>query len=137
MRKKRLLAKEVAVMMNHHWLTVFSVPRAICSDRGPQVTGGWFKAMCSLMGIRHARSVAYISWCNGRAEFSTQKEVFCKVLEHLIECLEQPSPETVFLAKNKHIWFELYKSCYSQLGGECHLSRIQTILDGIKPALSI
>ena len=55
-------------MMICHWLTVFDIPRTICSDRGPQFTGGWFKAMCSLMGIRHAKSVAYLSWSNGRAE---------------------------------------------------------------------
>ena len=67
-RKKGLLAKEVAVMMIRHWLTVFDIPRTICSDRGPQFTGGWFKAMCSLMGIRHAKSVAYFSRSNGRAE---------------------------------------------------------------------
>ena len=67
-RKKGLLAKEVAVMMNRHWLTVFDIPRTICSDPGPQFTGGWFKAMCSLMGIRHAKSVAYLSRSNGRAE---------------------------------------------------------------------
>ena len=67
-RKKRLLAKEVAVMMIRHWLTVFGIPRTICSDRGPQFTGSWFKAMCSLMGIRHAKSVAYVSRFNGRAE---------------------------------------------------------------------
>ena len=42
-----------------------------------------------------------------------------------------------FLQKNKHVWFELYKSFYSQLGGECHISRIGPILDGIKAALSI
>ena len=67
-RKKGLLAKELAVMMIRHWLTVFDIPRTICSDRGPQFTGGWFKAMCFLMGIRHAKSVAYLSWSNGRAE---------------------------------------------------------------------
>ena len=67
-RKKGLLAKEVAVMMIRHWLTVFDIPRTICSDRGPQFTGGWFKAMYSLMGIRHAKSVAYLSRSNGRAE---------------------------------------------------------------------
>ena len=67
-RKKGLLAKEVAVMMIRHWLTVFDIPRTICSDRGPQFTGGWFKAMCSLMGIRHAKSVAYLSRSNGGAE---------------------------------------------------------------------
>ena len=66
-RKRGLLAKEVAVMMIRHWLTVFGIPRTICSDRGPQFTGVWFKAMCSLMGIRHAKSVAYLSRSNGRA----------------------------------------------------------------------
>ena len=55
-------------MMIRHWLTVFDIPRTICSDRGPQFTGGWLKAMCSLMGIRHAKSVAYLSRSNGRAE---------------------------------------------------------------------
>ena len=55
-------------MMIHHWLTVFGVPSTICSDRGPQFTGGWFKAMCSLRGIWHAKTVAYLSRSNGRAE---------------------------------------------------------------------
>ena len=67
-RKRELLAKEVSVMMIRHWLTVFDIPRTICSDRGPQSTGGLFKAMCFLMGIRHAKSVAYLSQSNGRAE---------------------------------------------------------------------
>ena len=39
-RKKGLLAKEVAVMMICHWLTVFGIPHTICSDRGRQFTGG-------------------------------------------------------------------------------------------------
>ena len=67
-RKKALLAKEVAVMMIRHWLTVFDIPRTICSDPGPQFTGGWFQAMCSFMGICHAKTVAYLSRSNGRAE---------------------------------------------------------------------
>ena len=67
-RKSGLLAKEVAVMMILHWLTVFSVPSTICSDSGPQFTGGWFKAMCSPMVTRHAKSVAYLSRSDGRAE---------------------------------------------------------------------
>ena len=62
--KKGLLAKEVTVMMIRHWLTVFDVPRTICSDRGPQFTGGWVMAMCSLMGIRHAGSADYLSRSN-------------------------------------------------------------------------
>ena len=60
-RKKGLLAKEVAVMMIRHWLSIFGNPRTICSDQGPNFTGGWFTAMCSLMGIGHAKSVAYLS----------------------------------------------------------------------------
>ena len=39
-RKGGFLAKEVAVMMICHWLTVFDIPRTICSDPGPQFTGG-------------------------------------------------------------------------------------------------
>ena len=84
-RKKGLLAKEVAVMMVRHWLTVFGIPLSICSDRGPQFMGGWFKTMCSLMGIRHAKSVAYLSRSNGRAEVAG-RQVFEKLrkihLEH-------------------------------------------------------
>ena len=69
-RKKGLLAKEVAVMMIRRWLTVFNVPSTICRDRGPKFTGGWFKAMCSLMGIPHAKSVAYLSRSNSRTELA-------------------------------------------------------------------
>ena len=67
-RKKGLLAKEVAVMMICHWLTIYGVTRTICSDRGTQFTGGWCKGMCSLMGIRHAKSVASLSGSDCRAE---------------------------------------------------------------------
>ena len=67
-RRRGLLAKEVAVMMIRHWLMVFGIPRTICSDQGPQFTGCWFKAMCSLMKIHHAKSVGYLSRSNGRAE---------------------------------------------------------------------
>ena len=34
------------------WLIVFGLPRTICSDRGAQFIGGWFKAMCFLKTIR-------------------------------------------------------------------------------------
>ena len=67
-RKKGFLAKEVAAMMICHWLIVLGIPRTICSDRGPQFTGGRFKAMCSLMGIRQVKSVAYLNRFNGQAE---------------------------------------------------------------------
>ena len=68
----------------------------------------------------------------------TQKKVFCKVLEQLLKCFGVAiTKNCILLHENKHVWFELYKSCYSQLGGECHISRMRPILDGIKPPLSI
>ena len=76
--KKGLLAKEVAVMMIDHWLTVFGVPRTICSDRGPHFTGGSFKAMGSPMRIRHAKSVTYLSRSNRRAKVG-ERQLFEKL----------------------------------------------------------
>ena len=52
-------------MMIRHWLTVFGVPRTICSNGGSRFTSAWFQAMCSLMGILHAKSVADLSRFNG------------------------------------------------------------------------
>ena len=55
-------------MMIGHWLTILGVPYTICNDRGAQSTGTWLKAMCSLMGIRYAKSVAHLSqlkWLEG------------------------------------------------------------------------
>ena len=63
-----LQAKTVANAMIRHWLTIFDVPAVICSDRGSQFVGTWFKTMCKHMGIRHAKTVAYQSRSNGRAE---------------------------------------------------------------------
>ena len=56
-----------------HWLTVFGVPRTICSDRGHQFTGGCLKAMCSSMGTRHAKNLAYLSPSNGGAEVAVRQ----------------------------------------------------------------
>ena len=63
-----LQAETVANAMIRHWLTIFDVPAVICSDRGSQFVGTWFKTMCKHMGIRHAKTVAYHSRSNGRAE---------------------------------------------------------------------
>ena len=63
-----LQAKTVASAMIRHWLTIFDVPAVICSDRGSQFVGTWLKTMCKHMGIRHAKTVAYHSRSNGRAE---------------------------------------------------------------------
>ena len=63
-----LQAKTVANAMIRHWLTIFDVPAVICSDRGSEFVGTWFKTMCKHMGIRHAKTVAYHSRSNGCAE---------------------------------------------------------------------
>ena len=63
-----LQAETVPNAMIRHWLTIFDVPAVICSDRGSQFVGTWFKTMCKHMGIRHAKTVAYHSRSNGRAE---------------------------------------------------------------------
>ena len=63
-----LQAKTVANAMIRHWLTIFDIPAVICSDRGSQFVGMWFKTMCKHMGTRHAKTVAYHSRSNGRAE---------------------------------------------------------------------
>ena len=60
--------KIVANAMIRHRLTIFDVPAVICSDRGSQFVGTWFKTMCKHMGIWHARTLAYHSQSNGRAE---------------------------------------------------------------------
>ena len=79
-------------MMIRHWLTVFGAPRTICSHHGPQFTGGWFKAMCTLMAIRHAKGVAYLSRCNGRDEVAGRQ---------LFEILRK-----IHLTKKRHNWFQ-------------------------------
>ena len=63
-----LQAKTVANAMIRHWVTIFDVPAVICSDRGSQFVGTWFKTMCKHMGIRHAKTVAPHSRSNGWAE---------------------------------------------------------------------
>ena len=63
-----LQAKTVANAMIRQWLTIFDVPAVICSDRGSQFVGTWFKTMCKHMGVRHAKTMAYHSRSNGRAE---------------------------------------------------------------------
>ena len=75
-----LQAKTVANAMIRHWLTIFDIPAVICSDRGSQFVGTWFKTMCKHMGIRHAKTVAYHSRSNGRAEVAG-RQMFEKLRE--------------------------------------------------------
>ena len=68
-----LQAKTVANAMIRHCLTIFDVPAVICSDRGSQFVGTWFKTMSKLMGIRHAKTVAYHSRSNGRVKVAVRQ----------------------------------------------------------------
>ena len=61
-------ANTVPNAMIRHWLTTFDVPAVICSSRSSQFVGTWFKTMCKHMGIRRAKTMAYQSRSNGRAE---------------------------------------------------------------------
>ena len=79
-------------MMIRHWLTFFGIPSTICSDRGPQFTGGWFKPMRSLMEIRHAKSVADLRQSDGQAEVAGRQ---------LFEKLRK-----IHLTNKRRNWFE-------------------------------
>ena len=68
-----LQAKILAQAMIRHWLRVFDVPAVICSDRGAQSVGAWYCTMCKYMGVRHAKTVAYHSRSNRRAEVASRQ----------------------------------------------------------------
>ena len=69
-----LQAKTVANAMIRHWLTIFDVSAVICSDRGSQFVGTWFKTLCKHMGIvgtprpwcTTAGRLAGLRWPGGR-----------------------------------------------------------------------
>ena len=58
-----LQAKTVANAMVRYWLTIFHVPAVICSDRGSQFVGTWFKTM-RWPGPRCSRSSASCTLTN-------------------------------------------------------------------------
>ena len=68
-----LQAKTVAQAILRHWLTVFDVPAVICRDRGRLFIGAWFSTMCKYMGVKPARTMAYRSRSNGRAEVPSRQ----------------------------------------------------------------
>ena len=65
-------------------VTVFDVPAVICSDRGTQFVGAWFRTMCKYMGVRHAKTVAYHSRSNRRVEVA-RRQLFEKFRQLHIE----------------------------------------------------
>ena len=79
-----LQAKTVGQAMIRHWLPVFDMPAVICSDSGTQFVGAWFRTMCKYMGVRHAKTVAYHSRSNGRAEVAG-RQLFKKLRQLHIE----------------------------------------------------
>ena len=65
---KGLTAEAVPRQMISQWLTVFGTPKAINGANGSHFIGARFRSMCRLMAVRHARTVAYHSQSNCRAE---------------------------------------------------------------------
>ena len=61
-------AKRAALLVYHGWLDIFGVPDSIMTDLGTTFTGAWFQCFCGLLGIHHAKSIAYKHNTNGRAE---------------------------------------------------------------------
>ena len=59
--------KAAKLMIENSWGEM-GIPFTITSDLGPQFISGWWKTMCSRLGIRQAYSQAYRSQTNGRAE---------------------------------------------------------------------
>ena len=83
-----LQAKTVAQAMIRHWLTIFDVAAVICSDKGTQFVGAWFGTMCKYMGVRHAKTVAYHSRSNRRAEVRGRQ-----LFEKSGDCILRSLPE--------------------------------------------
>ena len=64
-----LTSEKVGKLLYYRWLDLGGgIPSIITSDQGPQFTGKFFAALCSLMGIRQAFTQAYRAQANGRAE---------------------------------------------------------------------
>ena len=74
-------ARTIINAMIWHRLTIFRVPAVICSDRGSQFAGPWFRTICKHIGILHAKTVAYHSRSNGRAEVAGRQTFvkFCQL----------------------------------------------------------
>ena len=73
-----LQAKTVANAMIRHWLTIFDVPAVICSDRGSQFVGTWFKKCASTWVFGTPRPwrttagrMAELRWPGGRCSRSS------------------------------------------------------------------
>ena len=67
--KAGLTSEKAARMIYNKWMDMGGgIPSVITSDLGSQFVGGWFRTMCSQLGIRQAHSQAYRAQANGRAE---------------------------------------------------------------------
>ena len=66
---KNLTAEGAAKLILQKWLDMGGgIPSIITSDQGSHFIGGWFRTLCSQLGVRQAYSQAYRAQANGRAE---------------------------------------------------------------------
>ncbi|KAJ1034253.1 hypothetical protein NDA18_001117 [Ustilago nuda] len=65
---KTVTAKQTAVLLYRHMVTLFGYPDHMVSDRGRQFISGAWKAFAEQMGVKHSLSTAYHPQTDGQTE---------------------------------------------------------------------
>jgi len=95
-KKKGCTAKHAALLWYHHWINVFGPPTEVITDLGPHFAAAWFKTLCGLKGIFHARAISYHSQSNGAAE---------RAIENILDILRKQQ------AQKKGDWTQHLPRC--------------------------
>ena len=61
-------AKTVAQILYERFISVFSMPAKLLSDRGVNFTSALVEELCLAFGIKKCRTTAYHTQCNGQVE---------------------------------------------------------------------
>ena len=61
-------AEETAKILYEQWISRFSVPKIIHSDKGASFQSAVFREMCRLLGIQKINTTPLAPWSNGLAE---------------------------------------------------------------------
>ena len=65
---KTTSAEETAKILYEQWISRFSVPKIIHSDKGASFQSAVFREMCRLLGIQKINTTPLAPWSNGLAE---------------------------------------------------------------------
>ena len=80
--------KETAQLLVQHVFRLHGLPLEVTSDRGPQFASAFWKAFCTLVGVRPQLSSGFHPQTNG------QKERLNQELEKSLRCLVEGSPSS-------------------------------------------